>query len=283
MVDFKSLHKPYFIGEIGINHNGNLGIAKKLIDAVSACSWDCAKFQKRDPDICVPEHQKNRLRSTPWGEMTYINYKHRVEFGKEEYDYIKKYCSEKPIDWSASVWDLNSLEFLMQYNLPFIKIPSAMITNRELLEESAKSGAPIIMSSGMSSLAEVDDAVSTVLKHTDNFVLMHTNSSYPTPKAELNLSLITFLKERYGCTIGYSGHESDLEPTVISAVLGAKVIERHITLSHELWGTDQKSSLEVVGMDTLYKRIKDVNKILGTPEKKVTESEIPIRKKLRGV
>lgn len=283
MVDFKNLEKPYFIGEIGINHNGDLQIAKKLIDAVSACNWDCAKFQKRDPDVCVPEHQKSKMRQTPWGEMTYIDYKHRVEFDKQEYDYIEKYCVEKPIHWSASVWDLNSLEFLLQYNLPFIKIPSAMLTNQELLEETAKSGVPIIMSSGMSSLAEVDTAVDTVSKHTENFVLMHTNSSYPTPKNELNLSLIPFLKDRYGCTIGYSGHEQDLEPTVIAAVLGAEVIERHITLSHDMWGTDQKSSLEVVGMDKLYKRIKDIQEILGSADKRVTESEIAIRKKLRGV
>ena len=282
MVDFKNLEKPYFIGEIGINHNGSLQNTKKLIDAVSACNWDCAKFQKRDPDVCVPEHQKSKLRSTPWGEMTYIEYKHRVEFGKKQYDYINDYCAEKPIDWSASVWDLNSLDFLLQYNLPYIKIPSAMITNSKLLEESAKSGVPIIMSTGMSSLREVDDAVDLVTKHTDNFVLMHTNSSYPTPKKELNLSLIPFLQERYSCTIGYSGHEEDLEPTVIACVLGAKVVERHITLSHEMWGTDQKSSLEVVGMDKLYKRIKNIDEILGTPEKKVTESEVSIRKKLRG-
>ena len=282
MVDFKNLEKPYFIGEIGINHNGSLQNTKKLIDAVSACNWDCAKFQKRDPDVCVPEHQKSKLRSTPWGEMTYIEYKHRVEFGKKQYDYINDYCAEKPIDWSASVWDLNSLDFLLQYNLPYIKIPSAMITNSKLLEESAKSGVPIIMSTGMSSLREVDDAVDLVTKHTDNFVLMYTNSSYPTPKKELNLSLIPFLQERYSCTIGYSGHEEDLEPTVIACVLGAKVVERHITLSHEMWGTDQKSSLEVVGMDKLYKRIKNIDEILGTPEKKVTESEVSIRKKLRG-
>tara|TARA_R110001583_G_scaffold18383_35_gene73179 strand:- start:4450 stop:5301 length:852 start_codon:yes stop_codon:yes gene_type:complete len=282
MVDFKNLEKPYFIGEIGINHNGSLQNTKKLIDAVSACNWDCAKFQKRDPDVCVPEHQKSKLRSTPWGEMTYIEYKHRVEFGKKQYDYINDYCAEKPIDWSASVWDLNSLDFLLQYNLPYIKIPSAMITNSKLLEESAKSGVPIIMSTGMSSLQEVDTAVELVNKHTDNFVLMHTNSSYPTPRSELNLSLIPFLQERYECTVGYSGHEDDLEPTVIAAVLGAKVIERHITLSHEMWGTDQKSSLEVVGMDKLYKRIRDIDQILGTPDKQVTESEVNIRKKLRG-
>ena len=172
-------------------------------------------FPSHDPDVCVPEHQKNKIRSTPWGEMTYIDYKYQVEFDKSEYNYINQYCGEKPIDWSASVWDLDSLNFLLQYDLPFIKIPSAMITNHELVEESAKTGLPIIASSGMSTLKEVDDVVNLILKYTDNFVLMHTNSSYPTPKKELNLSLIPFLIDRYKCVVGYSGHEEDLEPTVI--------------------------------------------------------------------
>lgn len=282
MIDFLSLQKPYFIGEIGINHNGDLQIAKKLIDAVFACNWDCAKFQKRNPDVCVPDHQKNKMRQTPWGEIRYIDYKHKVEFQDSQYDYIDKYCREKPIDWTASVWDFDSLQFLMNYDLPFLKIPSAMITNKELVEESAKSGAPICISSGMSSLKEVDDAVNSVSKFTDNFVLMHTNSSYPTPPEELNLSLIPFYRERYNCVVGYSGHEQKLEPTVIAATLGAKVIERHITLSHDLWGTDQKSSVEVVGMDILYKRIKDIKLVLGSPIKEITKSEFSIRKKLRG-
>tara|TARA_R100000234_G_C4999419_1_gene179581 strand:+ start:896 stop:1753 length:858 start_codon:yes stop_codon:yes gene_type:complete len=282
MVDFNKINKPYLIGEIGINHNGDMQVAKKLIDAVFACNWDCAKFQKRNPDVCVPEHQKNKMRQTPWGEMTYIDYKHKVEFNHDDYNYIDSYCREKPVDWTASVWDFDSLEFLMNYNLPFLKIPSAMITDKELVQESAKSGFPICISSGMSSLQEVDDAVNNVLKHTDNFVLMHTNSSYPTPPEELNLSLIPFYKERYGCAVGYSGHEQKLEPTVIAATLGAKVIERHITLSHDMWGTDQKSSVEVVGMDILHKRIKDIQLVLGKPEKKVTNSEIAICKKLRG-
>ena len=282
MVDFKNLKNPYFIGEIGINHNGDLQIAKKLIDAVFACNWDCAKFQKRNPDVCVPEHQKNNMRSTPWGEMTYIDYKHRIEFQKREYDYINKYCKEKPVDWTASVWDFDSLEFLMKYDLPFLKLPSAVITHRELVEECAKSGIPICISSGMSSLREVDEAVESVSKFTDNFELMHSNSSYPAPMEELNLSLIPFYKERYNCVVGYSGHEKLLEPTVTAVILGAKVIERHITLSHDLWGTDQSSSVEVVGMDILYKRIRDIKSVLGTPEKKITKSEFPIRKKLRG-
>ena len=282
MVNFNKLEKPYFIGEIGINHNADMNIVKKLIDAVSACNWDCAKFQKRNPDVCVPEDQKNNLRRTPWGEMTYIEYKHRIELTKNNYDLIDQYSKSKPIDWSASVWDLDSLNFLMNYDLPYLKIPSAMMTNKVLVAETAKTGLPVIMSTGMSTLREVDDAVNNVLKYTNNLVLMHTNSSYPTPCDELNLSLIPFLKNRYECTVGYSGHESDLEPTVVAVVLGARVIERHITLSHDLWGTDQKASLEVLGMDMLYKRTKDISIMLGSSEKLVTPSEINIRKKLRG-
>ena len=274
--------ETYFIGEIGINHNGDMQITKKLIDAVSACGWNCAKFQKRNPDVCVPEHQKGVMRETPWGTMTYLDYKYKVEFGKDDYDYISKYCAEKPVDWSASVWDLDSLKFLADYDLPFIKIPSAMTTNELLVSETAKVGVPIIMSTGMCELQEVNDAVNNVLKHNNNLVLMHTNSSYPTPREEINLNLIPFLKERYGCRIGYSGHEEDLEPTVIAVALGATVIERHITLSHDMWGTDQKSSLEVMAMDMLYKRVKDVLKIMGTASKTVTPSEVAIRKKLRG-
>tara|TARA_R110002020_G_scaffold37239_1_gene112471 strand:+ start:57274 stop:58122 length:849 start_codon:yes stop_codon:yes gene_type:complete len=282
MVDFGKMKKPYFIGEIGINHNGDLQIAKKLIDAVCACSWDCAKFQKRNPDVCVPEHQKNVPRETPWGTMSYLEYKHRIEFNKKEYDYINNYSKQKPVDWTASVWDLDSLEFMAQYDLPFLKIPSAKITNLELLSESARTGIPIIMSTGMSELYEVDTAVNEVLKYTDNLVLMHTNSSYPSPESELNLSLIPYYKERYNCVIGYSGHEMDLEPTVVAVALGARVIERHITLSHEMWGTDQKSSLEVVAMDMLYKRVKNIDIMIGEPNKHVTKSEIAIKKKLRG-
>ena len=259
-----------------------ISIVKKQIDAVNACNWDCAKFQKRNPDVCVPEHQKSVMRETPWGRMSYLDYKYRVELGSHEYYFIKKYSAEKPVDWTASVWDLDSLEFLMKYSVPFIKIPSALITDNELVTECAKSGTQIIMSSGMSTLQEVDDAFNTITKHSGKKpVVMHTNSSYPTPRKELNLALIPFYKERYECTIGYSGHEPDLEPTVIAVSLGAEVVERHITLSHDLWGTDQKSSLEVIGMDKLRKRCIDIKDMLGSGIKEVTESELPIRKKLR--
>lgn len=282
MIDFNNLSHPYFIGEIGINHNGDMDICKKLIDAVNACNWDCSKFQKRNPDVCVPEHQKNIIRDTPWGRMTYLEYKYRVEFNKSQYDEINRYSKEKPLDWTASVWDLDSLKILMEYDVPFIKIPSALITNYELVKQSAKTGKQIIMSTGMSTLEEIDNTFNLICKYGNTPVVMHTNSSYPTPRKELNLNLIPFYKDRYKCTIGYSGHEPDLEPTVIAVSLGAQVIERHITLSHDMWGTDQKASLEVIGMDKLRKRCIDIEDMLGSNIKTVTESELPIRKKLRG-
>lgn len=280
-VNFKDLAHPYFIGEIGINHNGDIQIAKKLMDAVSATGWDCAKFQKRNPDVCVPEHQKEVMRDTPWGRMRYIDYKHHIEFGDEEFDYINQYAKEKPIHWTASAWDMDSLQFLLERNVPFVKVASAMITDLELLAEASKSGVPVVMSTGMSTLKEVDEAVNQIMKNGPAPVVMHTNSSYPTPRAELNLNLIPFYKERYGCVVGYSGHEQDLEPTVLAVALGAKVIERHITLSHEMWGTDQKASLEVHAMHMLRKRCEDIDIILGSTNKVVTPSEIAIRKKLR--
>jgi N-acetylneuraminate synthase len=283
MFDFNSLEKPYFIAEIGINHNGDLQIAKRLIDASFGCEWGCVKFQKRNPDVAVPEHEKNKPRETPWGTMTYLEYKHRIEFGKKEYDYINRYCAEKPIDWTVSVWDLDSLKFALQYDLKFLKIPSAMLTHKELLKEAAASGVPILLSSGMSTLEEIDAAVAIVSAKAKSYALLHCTSTYPAPPKELNLRVIPALRQRYGCTIGYSGHEHDLEPTVIAVALGAKIIERHITLDHSMWGTDQASSLEVHAMSLLRRRVANIEDMLGSSEKKVTESEMPIRKKLRGV
>jgi len=280
-VDFEHLNKPYFIGEIGINHNGDMQIAKKLMDAVFACNWDCAKFQKRNPDVCVPESQKKVMRDTPWGKMTYLDYKYKIEFGKKEYDYIDTYCKEKPLDWTASVWDLDSLNFILDYDVPFIKIPSALLTNLALLKEAAQTNVPLVVSTGMSTFEEIDTAINLILKYGARPILMHTNSSYPTPPGEINLNLIPVLKNRFDCIIGYSGHEYDLEPSVIAVALGAQVIERHITLSHDLWGTDQKSSLEVSAMDLLLKRTRDVRIVLGSSDKTVTPSELPIREKLR--
>ncbi len=282
-MDFYKLKEPYFIGEIGINHNGDLQIAKKLIDAVFACNWDCVKFQKRNPDVAVPGKQKSVIRDTPWGRIPYIEYKYKIEFGQKEYEYIDKYCKEKPVDWTASVWDIDSLNFLTQFDIPFIKIPSAKITNDELIIESAKTQIPLCISTGMSTVEEIDKAVNLAKKYGKPPVVMHCNSSYPTPHDEVNLNVIPFLAERYpDCIIGYSGHEKDLEPTVLAISLGAKVVERHITLSHDMWGTDQGSSLEVLAMDMLKKRSKDIRIILGSEKKTITKSEIPIRLKLRG-
>lgn len=274
---------PYLIAEIGINHNGDMQIAKRLIDAAFACQWNAVKFQKREPDIAVPEEQKNVIRDTPWGRMTYLEYKKRVEFGKDEYDYIDKYCREKPIDWSASPWDLPSLDFLLNYDIPFIKIASASITNDELLSAAAKSGRVVIMSTGMSTIEEIDHAVELLEKYMGkNYILMHTNSSYPTDQDEINLLMIRTLKERYNCLVGYSGHEQDLEPSVVAIALGAVCIERHVTLSHDMWGTDQKSSLTVAAMTMLQGRGQNVRVMLGDGRKVLSKKELAVRKKLRG-
>lgn len=273
----------FMIAEIGINHNGSLDIAKKLIDAAFACDWHCVKFQKRTPDLCVPENQKNILRDTPWGRITYLEYKYKVEFDHKEYSYIDKYCKEKPFYWTASVWDIPSLEFILTYDVPFIKIPSAKLTDHELLSLASQSGKPVVLSTGMSTIEEVDEAVEILEKHSKgNYILMHTNSAYPAPIEELNLSVINYLRDRYKCLIGYSGHEYGLEPTVVAVSLGANIIERHITLNHDMWGSDHLASLEVHSMDMLHKRIKGIKNVLGDGVKRVTKTELESRKKLRG-
>lgn len=280
-IDFNKIKDPYLIAEIGINHNGDLQIAKKLIDAAHGCSWSCVKFQKKNPDLCVPAEQKEIIKDTPWGKMTYLEYKHKLEFGKKEYDYIDKYCREKPISWTASVWDIESLNFIKKYNIPFVKIPSAKVSDIQLIEEVTKTKLPIVLSTGMSTLIELDKAVDILRRHSANFMLMHTNSSYPAKLEELNLNCIKTLKERYDCEVGYSGHEYSLEPTVFAVALGAMVIERHITIDHAMWGTDQSSSIEPMGMDMLYKRVRNIEQIRGDGIKRITESELNVRNKLR--
>ena len=274
---------PYTIAEIGINHNGDLQIAKKLIDAANACGWNCVKFQKREPEIAVQEKQKNVMRDTPWGKITYLEYKKKVEFGKKEYDYIDAYCKEKPIAWSASPWDIPSLHFLLKYDIPFIKIASAGNADKKLLKLACESGKTLLVSTGMSTLEEMDVLVDFLEKNSDgNYILLHTNSVYPTPADELNLNMIKTMKERYHCIVGYSGHEIDLEPTVVATALGAKVIERHVTLDHDMWGTDHKASLSVPGMGMLLGRMREILFMLGDGEKVITDKEREVRKKLRG-
>lgn len=280
--EISSVSKPYLIAEIGINHNGDMQTAKKLMDAAFACGWNAVKFQKRVPDIAVPEEQKSVMRDTPWGRMTYLEYKKKIEFGKEQYDYIDSYCREKPLDWTASPWDMPSLEFLLEYDIPFIKIASASMTDDEMLAAAAKSGKTVIMSTGMSELDEIDHAVEILEKYADgNFILMHTNSAYPAEHKDLNLNVIRTFRERYGCLVGYSGHEEDLEPTVAAVVMGARVVERHVTLSHKMWGTDQKASLEPGAMAMLAGRVRTLDEMMGSGVRSVCGAELSVRKKLR--
>jgi N-acetylneuraminate synthase len=276
------MKKTYIIAEIGINHNGDLSIAKRLIDIAALSGCDAVKFQKRNPDICVPEHQKNVMRDTPWGTMTYLEYKYKVEFEKTEYDEIDSYCKEKGIAWSASPWDLDSLEFLNQYDLPFIKLPSAMLTNIPLIEACAKSDKKVILSTGMSTEEEIDIAIETIRKYTDNFSILHCNSTYPAPLNELNLSTIKTLKDKYNCEVGYSGHEFRIGTTVASVYLGATIIERHITLDRTMWGTDHLCSVEPQGLIKLVKGIRELEEAFGDGTIQITESEKIIRNKLRG-
>ena len=273
----------FFIAEIGINHNGSLDIAKRLMDATFACGWHCVKFQKRSPDLCVPEDQKSVMRDTPWGKMTYLEYRHKIEFNQEEYSFIDEYCKQKPLCWNASVWDIPSLEFILAFEVPFIKIPSAKLTEHELLRMASQSGKTIVLSTGMSTVEEIDKAVGILEKYSKgNYILMHTNSMYPTPPDELNIRVITFLKDRYKCIIGYSGHEYGVYSTIAATILGARMVERHVTLSHDMWGSDQAASVEVHGMDMLKKRIDQAMGTLGDGVKRITSKEMEVRKKLRG-
>ena len=273
----------YVIAEIGINHNGDLNIAKKLIDIAKVAGCDVVKFQKRNPDVCVPEHQKTVMRDTPWGRMSYLDYKYKVEFNQIEYDEIDVYCKNNEIKWTASPWDLDSLDFLNQYDIPFIKIPSALLTDLELIRESTKTGKKIIISTGMSTIDEIDNAVNAIKEVNEeaSYAILHCNSTYPAPNNELNLKCIETLKNKYKCEVGYSGHEFGLTTTIASICLGATIIERHITLDRTMWGTDQMCSVEPQGLIKLVRGIKELNDAIGDGIKVVTETEKPIRDKLR--
>jgi len=283
------MKKTYIIAEIGINHNGDLKNALRLIDIAAAAGCDAVKFQKRNPDVCVPEHQKNVMRDTPWGQMTYLDYKYKVEFGYPEYNAIAAHCEAHGIEWSASPWDMDSLEFLKEYNVPFLKVPSAMLTNDELLEGCVASGKRVIFSTGMSTVEEIDHAVEVLRNAKAKYNnphpigLLHCNSTYPAPINELNLSGIKTLIEKYpDFEIGYSGHEFRLGTTVASVYLGASIIERHITLDRQMWGSDHLASVEPQGLFKLVSGIRELEQAYGDGVIQVTESEKPVRAKLRG-
>ena len=270
----------YIIAEIGINHNGDLNIAKRLIDVAVKVGCDAVKFQKRNPNVCVPDHQKGKKRETPWGYITYLEYKYKIEFGNKEYDEIDKYCQKKGIDWFASCWDSDSVDFVSQYKVPAIKVASASITDINLCNRIREEGIPVILSSGMSTLEEVTNAVN-IFKGKP-LCLLHCVSTYPTPINKLNLHVILKYKELFHeLVIGYSGHEAGLSTTYAAVALGAKVIERHITLDRAMWGTDQSASIEPHGLRILVENIRDIEKALGDGNKVITDGEKLIRHKLR--
>lgn len=272
-------HPTYVVGEVGINHNGDIEIAKSLMNAAKKAGVDAVKFQKRTPEICVPLEQQSQMRETPWGYISYLEYRYKTEFDREAYQEIDRHAKELGIDWFASSWDIPSLEFIQQFDPPTHKIPSALLTDKELLRAHRETGKPLILSTGMSTIEEISEAIEVLGE--DNLVLCHTTSSYPCPPEELNLRMIQTLKERFSCPIGYSGHEVGLVPSAIAVALGACMVERHITLDRAMWGSDQSASVEPQGLVSLVKYIRVTEKSLGDGIKHVYDSEQSSLRKLR--
>jgi N-acetylneuraminate synthase len=275
-------HPVFIVAEIGINHNGSLDNAKKLIIGAKEAGADAVKFQKRTPELCVPKDQWNVERDTPWGRMTYIDYRHKVEFTKDQYAIIDKYCKEKGIIWFASCWDEESVDFMELFDVPIYKTSSASLTDTKLLQKHKKLNKPVIISTGMSTMEEIEEAVGVF--GTKNLLIAHSTSTYPCPNEELNLKMITTLQNKYdGVPIGYSGHETGLAPTWAAVSLGAAFVERHITLDRAMWGSDQAASVEINGFNRLVRNIRDIEIALGDGIKKLYVSEMGARKKLRRV
>jgi N-acetylneuraminate synthase len=272
----------FVIAEIGINHNGSVEIAKRLIDGAVLAGADAVKFQKRTPEKCVPRDQWNVERDTPWGRMTYIEYRHRVEFGPREYAEIDRYCAERRMLWFASCWDEDSVDFIESFDPPCYKAASASLTDIPLLKKMRATGRPLILSTGMSTAEEIDAAVKAVGR--ENLLVAHSTSSYPCPPEHLNLNMIRTLKAGYPeCPIGYSGHEVGLAPTWAAVTLGATFVERHVTLDRAMWGSDQAASVEIVGLLRMVANIRDIERSLGDGVKRIYEGEISARSKLRRV
>ncbi len=274
--------KPtYIVAEIGINHNGDLQIAKDLIHAAKDAGVDAVKFQKRTPEICVPKDQQTKMRDTPWGYIPYLEYRYKVEFGKEEYTAIDELCKELNIDWFVSVWDTASVDFMEQFSPVCYKLPSASLTDHELLLKVRQTGRPMIISTGMSTMEEIEAAVKVI--GSEDLLITHSTSAYPCDPAELNLKMVETLKNKFACPIGYSGHEVGLVTSVVAVAMGACLVERHFTLDRAMWGGDQAASVEPGGFRKLVKYIRVTEKAIGDGVKKVYDSELPSRKKLRRV
>lgn len=274
-------HPVYIIGEIGINHNGDVEIAKNLIRRAHFAGMDAVKFQKRTPEICVPKEQQTQMRDTPWGYISYLDYRHKVEFSEREYSEIDDLCKELGMTWFVSVWDEPSVDFMEQFQPACYKVPSASLTDLPLLNKIKNTNRPIILSTGMSTMEQIHKAVDEI--GTEKLLITHTTSSYPCPPEELNLKMIGTLMENFACPIGYSGHEVGLVPSAVAVAMGACLVERHITLDRAMWGSDQAASVEPQGMEKLVKYIRVTEKSLGDGVKKVYESEKSSLQKLRRV
>lgn len=274
-------HPAYIVAEIGINHNGDLGIAKELIQAGRHAGVDAVKFQKRTPELCVPADQRNQMRETPWGYISYIDYRYKVELTEKEYDEVDRYAREIGMDWFASVWDEPSVDFLEKYDPIAYKVPSASLTDSNLLKHLRATGRPLILSTGMSTLDQIKSAVNLIGE--ENLIITHATSAYPCDPFELNLRMIPTLREMFNCPIGYSGHEVGLVTSAVAVGLGACLIERHITLDRALWGSDQAASVEPGGFEKLVKYIRVTEAAVGDGVKKVYDSEMSSLRKLRRI
>ena len=272
----------FVIAEIGINHNGSVELAKRLIDGAVLAGVDAVKFQKRTPERCVPRDQWGIERDTPWGRMTYIDYRRRMEFGARDYAEIDRHCRERHIQWFASCWDEESVDFIESFHPPCYKAASASLTDLPLLKKTRATGRPIILSTGMSTSEEIAAAVDAIGR--ENLLIAHATSSYPCPPEHLNLRMIHTLEAQYPqCPIGYSGHEVGLAPTWAAVTMGATFVERHITLDRAMWGSDQAASVEIGGLFRLVSNIRDIERSLGDGVKRVYEGELAARRKLRRV
>ena len=273
-------YPAYVVAEIGINHNGDLSIAKQMIDAAVHAGVEAVKFQKRTPEISTPPEQQNQMRETPWGYITYLDYRNRVEFNEEQYCEIDRYCKSKGIAWMVSVWDEASVDFMEKFDTPAYKIPSASLTDLGLIRKARATSKPIILSSGMSTMEQIQKGVATAGEK--DLVLMHCTSTYPCEPEQLNLKMIESLRHEFpDVPIGYSGHEVGLVPSTIAVALGACMVERHLTLDRAMWGSDQAASVEPGGFERLVKYVRVTEASLGDGVKKVYESEKASMMRLR--
>lgn len=274
-------HPVFIVGEIGINHNGEVETAKRLVDMAAEVGCDAVKFQKRTPELCVPPEFKDVMRDTPWGLMSYLDYRRKIEFGFDAYREIDRHCKDAGMIWFASCWDEDSVDFMERFDPPCYKVASASLTDHDLLRRKRATGKPVILSTGMSTLQEIRAAVEVLGE--DDLIIMHSTSAYPCPPEELNLRVIETYRQEFGCPLGYSGHEVGLQTTLAAAVLGAVMVERHITLDRSMWGSDQAASVEKTGMRRLVRDIRVIETAMGDGVKRVYDSERTAMKRLRRV